>query len=61
MLALEYDENIAKAIAREEGWEDGQVQLIERMILNGLQVEVISGATDMPLEKVINIKNRLAN
>jgi hypothetical protein len=65
MFSLVYDENIAKAVAREEGWEDGleqgQVQLIERMLIKGRLAEDIADATDMPLEKVIYIKSRLTN
>jgi hypothetical protein len=65
MFSLVYDEDIAKAVAREEGWEDGleqgQTQLIERMLLKGRLAEDIADATDMPLERVIYIKERLAD
>jgi predicted transposase/invertase (TIGR01784 family) len=71
MFSLVYDEDIAKAVAREEGWEDGlerglergleqgQIKLIERMLLKGWQAEDITNATDIPLERVTSIKNGL--
>jgi hypothetical protein len=67
MFSLVYDENIAKAVAREEGWEDGleqgreqgTIQLIERMLLKGRHAEDIAEDTDIPLERVIFIKNGL--
>jgi hypothetical protein len=79
MFSLVYDEDIAKRVAREEGWEDGleqglekgleqglekgreegQIQLIERMLLKGRPVEDIAEYTDIPLERIIIIKNGL--
>jgi predicted transposase/invertase (TIGR01784 family) len=71
MFSLVYDENIAKEVAREEGREDGleqgleqgreegQIQLIERMLLKGKPAEDIAEDTDVPLERIILIKNGL--
>jgi hypothetical protein len=60
MLNLEYDEALAKEVAREEGFEDGVENLIERMIRKGKSVESIVYDTDVPLSKVIIIKERIA-
>jgi predicted transcriptional regulator len=44
---------------REVGREEGQIQLIERMLLKGRPVEDIVEYTDIPLERIILIKDGL--
>jgi hypothetical protein len=48
-----------RMVGRAEGREEGQVQLIERMLLKGKPVEDIAEDTDIPLERIILIKNGL--
>ena len=51
----------AKAIAEgiEEGIEEGIAFLINRMLLKGKSAEEISSDTDVPLEQVIRLKEKL--
>jgi hypothetical protein len=60
MFSLVYDEEKALEVAREEAWEDGQIVLIERMLLKGRSAEAIADDTDIPLEKIAFIKNKMA-
>ncbi|MDR1688502.1 MAG: hypothetical protein LBS21_07815, partial [Clostridiales bacterium] len=64
MIKFEYDEKVALEVAREEGMEmgievgreEGIEVLIGQMLRNGKTAEAISSFTDIPLSKVLKVR-----
>jgi uncharacterized protein YoaH (UPF0181 family) len=50
---------VGREEGREVGREEGEVKLIERMLLKGRRAEDIAEDTDIPLERVVYIRNGL--
>ncbi|MDR1687110.1 MAG: hypothetical protein LBS21_00675, partial [Clostridiales bacterium] len=53
MIKFEYDEKVALEVAREEYLEE----LIGKMLRNGKTAEAISSFTDIPLSKVLKVRD----
>ncbi|MDR1689143.1 MAG: hypothetical protein LBS21_11100 [Clostridiales bacterium] len=72
MFKYEYDEELAKEAARLDGYEEGREDgiekgreeyvkdLIMRMLRKGKSIESIVSDTDIPMYKVIGIKELMA-
>ncbi|MDR1689030.1 MAG: hypothetical protein LBS21_10525 [Clostridiales bacterium] len=52
MIKFEYDEKVALEVAKEEGIEE----LIGQMLRKGKTAEAISSFTDIPLSKVLKVR-----
>jgi hypothetical protein len=71
MVKFEYDEKVALEVARKEGIEEGiekgkekgkeegSDELISRMLKNGKTAEAISSFADIPLAKIIKVKEKM--
>ena len=67
MFNLYYDEKMAIEVAKEEAWEDGREEgreeersdLIKRMLNKGKSPESIAFDTDIPVEQIVKISERL--
>jgi DNA-directed RNA polymerase subunit L len=63
LITLFYDEDMAIEIAKEEAYEDGiekgTLLLIERMLIKGKSVESVAYDTDVPIEQIMEINERL--
>ena len=71
LFNLYYDENMAIEVAKEEAWEDGlekgvkkgvkkgESNLIKRMLKKGKSPESIAFDTDIPIEQIAKINERL--
>ena len=59
MLTLEYDENIAREVEREEARQKERENLIKNCLKKGKSCEVVADLLDVPLEEVQKIKDNM--
>jgi hypothetical protein len=67
MVKFEYDEKLALEVARKEGREEGEekgeekgeYKMISHMLKNGKTAEAISSFADIPLARVLKVKEKM--
>ena len=59
MLTLEYDENIAREVEREEARQEERENLIKNCLKKGKSCEVVADLLDVPLQEVQEIKKNM--